>query len=338
MSYVSAFLNVLGVPETGASKYSISCFSCRESAGRSGYLNADSGFYKCWQPSCEYSESRLGATHVSKILREVFKYDYETLKTLEVLSPAKKAKVTPIFSKLLLPDCYVPILEGTGKIANAARSYLLSRNYDLEYIAEKYKVGFTFEKEGRIPAGYILIPFYDARFDLVYYQLRAIPDVTPADALRWINPLESELHVKKSDVLFNEIALYKNTNVLLHEGATDCMTTDGVAGLGVSLSETVVKKIAVSPVKRVYVMLDEGAWADTLNHAKTLLQATDKEVYAVPFYAGEKDPNKMGYEKTQEIIATRAYKIQTLTDYESLKHNIETVGTKTYPRKLSRVW
>src|SRR5665647_1091 len=108
-------------------------------------------------------------------------------------------------AKIKLPKGYHSILEGVGPLAVRAREYLQGRNFDLNYL-DRIGVGYVNEAD-EIPEesylGYVIIPF-KREGCLIYYIGRTFID----DYLRYKNPSKELCNIGKSEVLFNEEALW----------------------------------------------------------------------------------------------------------------------------------
>lgn len=165
-------------------------------------------------------------------------------------------------SSVTLPNGFKSILEGDGVIANRARKYLLSRGFNLE-ILDSLGFGYVSESGDEFPFyGYIIIPF-KADGLLVYYIGRDFV----GNWIKYRNPEFEDVGIGKSDLIFNQDALYIYDEVFLTEGWADAMTIGdtGIASLGWSLSQSQKNIILKSPCKIINIIPDRGILKNELS-------------------------------------------------------------------------
>jgi hypothetical protein len=90
---------------------------------------------------------------------------------------------------------------------------------------------------------------------------------------RYKNPEHEQFGIGKSEVFFNEEALYLFDKVYLTEGWTDSATigSSGVSIQGNSISDLQLSKLLVSNVKEIVIVLDVGFYKQALHIASKLM-------------------------------------------------------------------
>jgi len=200
------------------------CIFCNDKNNHGG-INLSSGYYSCF---------KCGGSSLKKVISTLLKIEfYEVEKVLEQyqgrISIKQKDKEKKNASKVILP---------IEELNERARKYLIKRNFDPDYLYEKYKIsGISLEGEW---AGRIIIPvFYNNR--LVSYQGRSILSKRACkeyDILRY-KTLKKELSViDAKDILFNlDNCLEKY--VVVNEGPFDTIRwgDNACATLGTSTTD-----------------------------------------------------------------------------------------------------
>jgi hypothetical protein len=211
--------------------------------------------------------------------------------------PTTIARIKRI-SKIKLPHGYHPILEGTTSLAYRAREYLQGRNFDLNYL-DRIGVGYCNEehKDPRLNYfGYIIVPF-KRNGVLTYFLGRDYID----NFVRYKNPFKEDCGIGKSEVLFNEEALFIKKKIYLTEGWT-CAATIGSAGVshqgekpGIIQRNTIIK----SPVEEVIIVPDADFYVNGLITARNLMQYKKIKVVNLDWFQEKgigKDVNELGKE------------------------------------------
>lgn len=200
-----------------------------------------------------------------------------------------------------LPYGYTPLLSGDGMMGKRARNYMRSRGFDVEMLDSR---GFGYcgkhhEDERKDYYGYIVIPYKrDER--LVYYQCR---DYLGGGRMRYKNPpVDAVGGVGKSDVLYNEDALYMFDDIYITEGWADAETLypQGTATSGWTLSTAQKRMYHNSTAKRLIFVPDAGVDGTGVSFYKKAVKAamefmSSKEVRVVDITGlGGKDVNEIG--------------------------------------------
>ena len=201
-------------------------------------------------------------------------------------------------SKIKLPKGYHSILDGNGSLAVRAREYLQSRNFDLNYL-DRIGVGYCDEEDENPKEsylGYIIIPFKRDGC-LVYYIGRTFID----DFNRYKNPAKELCNVGKSEVIFNEEALYIEPKVYITEGWS-CAATIGKKGVsqqGSSPSLIQRNNILRSPVKELVIVPDAEFYMQGLQAARYFIEHKKVKVVNMDQFKLDglgKDINEVGLE------------------------------------------
>jgi len=162
-----------------------------------------------------------------------------------------------VVSDVVLPTGFNSLLSGDNIIAKRARNTLRNRGFDLERLD---MMGYGYcdkhdEDKNKDFYGYIVIPFKkDGR--LVYYIGRDFL----GNYLRYKNPDSTLVGVGKSEVIYNEEALYLYDEIGIMEGALDAETfgNNGTATLGWSMSGHQKSKYLKSSCKSLVFIPDAG--------------------------------------------------------------------------------
>jgi len=334
--------------------YQFPCPKCGGELGRSGFaMVLGSGKGSClrvWcnQPSCAWgkSSSKKGISipqMVADVAGVALASAVDALKNQRVIYKAKSNTYDGPTEDLILPKSYLPILQGRGEVGDKARAYLEGRGYDLELLNNHYHVGYT--STGNYTSreyGYLVFPFFNLHGKLVYFQKRMFIETKDKKRLRWDNPSAEKFGIGKASLLWNEMALVMQDDlVVVQEGVTDCLTIgpQATGTLGLAPSEQQLYKILTRHAKRVVLMYDEGAWLDTLLAAGDLIDKGDDEVYVCYLEKGEDDSNTLGKETTMGILKDRMFLLNS-SNYFSELSAVETFGGKTYRSKSikNRLW
>jgi DNA primase len=168
----------------------------------------------------------------------------------------------------------------TSFVANTVKKYLYERGLsDNDFI--KYSIGYctTGEYGGRI-----IIPSYNASNQLNYFIARSFD----GNFFKYKNPEASK------DVIFFENYINWNLPVVLCEGAFDAMAIkrNAIPILGKNISKSLYKKLVTSPLKDIYVALDNDARDTAIEICEKLLKY-GKKVFMVDLK--DKDPSEMGF-------------------------------------------
>jgi len=289
---------------------------------------------KCW--TCNYKGSITDFVETTENLdyyeAKQYIYSFES-SALDMGMLSDIVGNKPLTSKITLPVGYKSIGEGDTMLGKRARQYLTKRGFDIQSLDEK---GFGYcnkhytGEDGDTSKdifnkdffGYIIVPFTrDGR--LQYYIGR---DFIGND-MRYKNPPSDYVGVGKSEVIYNEAALYLHDEVGIFEGWSDAETLGdhGTAILGWSMSTFQMGKYMKCPAKKLVFFPDAGNDGHESFYRKAVRVATsfidtDKEVYVVDLNPiaseNKKDLNSIGkfavqsqYNKTKRLTWGTAMQI-----------------------------
>lgn len=258
-------------------------------------INPEYDIVKCWV--CEYHSDTVNFIRKTENLtvRQAHEkiYNYKTVSYKATQPKARNFNSLNDFnvtSSFKFPYGYKPLLEGDGFIANKARSYLANRGFSLEYLAN---LGFGYCDERNEDfklnyEGYIILPF---KRNGLYYYFNARDFMN--QGLRYKNPSTVDFKLGKSELLWNEDALYYD-KVWIMEGVFSALTIgdQAIATMGKAVSKEQISKILRSPCKEVVIAFDPGCHKETYALAKELIRY--KDIKALKLVDG--DPNDLGAE------------------------------------------
>lgn len=273
-------------------------FSC-PFCGREGKLgiNPSTDFYHCFR--CDAKGNLLD---LILILEKLDTFN-EGLKVLEKYKDTgfkiKEEKVElKKLRPLILPEGFKLLTQGTSQVAKSARAYVKSRGFDVQRLS---KMGWGYSTDKQY-FGYIIMPYYQ-NHQVIYYNARNYLSSGP----RYLNPELSDSSLGKSQIIYNEEALYMYKSVYLCEGIFNAMTISpdrGICTAGKFLSQYQINKIIKSPVERVIICLDGDAIEQAIKLALNLVMY--KQVKLVQF-PKDKDINDLGLRKSLHLIYNTKY-------------------------------
>ncbi len=165
------------------------------------------------------------------------------------ISPSKFDDVEKI-SGTKLPDHWVTLLDNS-MLGLRCREYLQGRGFDIDRLDDE---GWGFCNDGEW-LGRIIIP-YKVKGKLVYYTGRSFIGAE----LKYKNPKTEEVGIGKSEIFFNQDALYRFTEGWMVEGAIDAQTIgrNAIAASGWKLSTSQISLVANSRWKILNIIPDRG--------------------------------------------------------------------------------
>ena len=188
---------------------------------------------------------------------------------------------------------------------NLAYNYLINRGLSYNDII-RYNLGYCYEG---IYKNFIIIPSYNNLNKLNFFMARSFNNNS---YIRHIKPNYSE------DIIFNELFINFNEDVILVEGFFDAISTKNncIPLLGKSFNNQLLNKLLESNLKNIYVALDKDAINDSLDMCKKLHE-TGKNVYLIPI-EDDKDPNELGFDKFLKLKETNSilYNFENLIKFK----------------------
>jgi DNA primase len=191
--------------------------------------------------------------------------------------------------KISLPKEYISLINPPKSImAKHAMAYLKKRNIS-ECDIIKYNLGYC---EKGVYANRIIIPSYDENGNLNYFTARSFEKTNP---IKYKNPNTSR------NIIPFEFFINWDLPLVLCEGPFDAIAIkrNVIPLLGKNIQSSLMKKIVMSSVSKIYIALDKDAQKQALNFCQQLMNE-GKEVYLVDMQ--DKDPSEMGFKQFTNVI------------------------------------
>jgi len=283
--------NIFGYNYSTGGELLFKCPRCNHHKNKLS-INIEKNAYKCWV--CEYSGNSIFSlvkrygSYSQKKEWEAYEDKIEILDFDRIFFQTEEEEEVEILS---LPKDF-KTLTGKDKTSSSIKyiNYLKSRNI-LEKDILKWKIGYSSEGEY---ANRVIIPSFDTLGNLNYFIARDVGD----DWLKYKNPPISK------DVIFNDLFVDWNSDVVLVEGVFDAINAENsVPILGSTLSEK--SKLFQKIVKKspnIYIALDSDAEKKSINIIKNLLQ------YGIRVYKVDISPYPDVSEMPKEVFEERREK------------------------------
>ena len=284
----------------------VKCFKCGYSDNVTNYVMGDQGL--------SYGQAK----------RYVLNLDIDHIK-LSMLDNTNGSthKVTLID----LPKGFIPLNQGDGVLSDRARKYITDRGLNLSLLT-KMGVGYVKTSNEDDPDedyfGRIIIPF-KRRGRLIYYVGR---DFLGTQYLRYKNPKESVVGIGKSQLLYNEDALFQYDDVWLFEGWSDALTVgqNATASLGWKLSPTQIHKLRGGNYKNLIYVPDAGklpngslVYHQAINQAAQLIDYKRIKILDLNPFGKNMDANKLGLSKLLSVEQKTPY-LDSMSDVIKLRY------------------
>lgn len=262
---------VFGEYEYSSREFLFHCPKCKHHK-RKLSISLDKNVFKCWV--CDYS-----GRNVDRLIRRYGDIQDQR----EWLSFKPKIKLSE-FDKILaevveeeetyevvLPKEFKTMTQNLRDISFiSARNYLMKRGIHKEDIL-RWRIGFCGEGKYK---GRVVIPSFDLSGELNYFISRSYD----GSWRKYMNP-----SVPKSKIVFNELYLDFNSDLVLTEGVFDAIKAgpNSVPILGSTLNEkTKLFREIIKNDTPVYICLDKDAKKKELKIIENLLRY-DVEVYRI---------------------------------------------------------
>ena len=251
-------------------------------------INTNSDGQNPWH--CWISDKKGRSIHSLFKQLKLSKDKFEKLnKIIERSKYRNTASIKETEEVIQLPDEYKPLWlkQNTPDYRNAMH-YLKTRGITLFDII-RYRIGYA---ESGAYSGKIIIPSYDSTGQLNYFVSRAF---YKNDPYKHKNPKISK------DIIGFEMLINWNEPIILCEGAFDAITIkrNAIPLFGKIINPTLQIKIIEEHVKDIYICLDQDAFKNAMDIAKTFM-AEGLNVYFIKLET--EDPNELGYKKITEKI------------------------------------
>ena len=212
----------------------------------------------------------------------------EYAKTLVVDSSYNYVEKT--YAALTLPSEFISLssVDSPTLSMRHAQAYIKNRGVSNHDILQ-YNIGYC--EEG-LYKNMIILPTYDVEGSLNYFTARSF-EKDPFTKYR--NPSVSR------DIIPNEYFINWNIPVILCEGIFDAIAIkrNAIPLLGKSIQSSLMKKLIVSAVDKIYIALDSDALKQSLRFCEKLM-AEGKELYLVDLQ--DKDPAELGFANFTKLI------------------------------------
>ena len=138
----------------------------------------------------------------------------------------------------------------------------------------------------------IIIPSYDGEGQLNYFVARNFDRSSP---IKYKNPPISR------NIIPFELFINWSSPLILCEGMFDAIAIkrNAIPLLGKNIQSSLMKKIVLSTVEKIYIALDKDAIKSALGYCETFLNE-GKEVYLVELE--DKDPSELGFNHFTHLI------------------------------------
>jgi DNA primase len=217
----------------------IDCPFCGDTSGHGG-IHREKQFYSCW---------KCGGNRLSNVFTEILNINYYEYKKL--------------INKYILED-YIPEIEERpyennnniitlpgGKLDKKHRDYLVSRNFDPDYLEYKYRLKGTLYLDGKWNHRIIIPIYYNNR--LVSFTSRAIYDNMEP---RYLTLAKRDEVICHKNILYNLKNCKKDSIILITEGLLDVMRIGDNTTCTFGTSVTSSQLQILSKYSRIFILFD----------------------------------------------------------------------------------
>ena len=291
-----------GNPWSNGTEHLFHCPKCNHHK-RKMSVNVDKGVFKCW--ICDYS-----GTKISQLIRRYAPSYYADYRLLE--GEIDLAKYDTIFAEHIpeppqiidLPENFQTLTGKKTPLKKKALDYLYSRGFTDRDILT-WKIGFCDfgEYQDRV-----VVPSFDDEGNVNFFVGRSYTD----DWMKYKNPQVSK------DIIFNDLNIDWEADVILVEGAFDAMKCkNAIPLLGSTLREKsrLFQKICEKK-PNIYLALDEDAKGKEFFIAKKLREygISVKTIQIAPY-------SDIG-EMPQEVVEQRKQNADFVSEMDYLEYKL----------------
>lgn len=222
-----------------------------------------------------------------------------------------------------LPKGFKLILYPHGLLGKSAQRYVKKRGFDLQDLAMR-GIGYCLSGDY---AGYIIFPFY-RKTELVFFQGRKFIGNGP----KMKNPSNEEFGVGKTELIYNQDALFIYDRINVVESITNAITLgdNTIALLGKHISDYQLRLLLKSPCTHITILLDDDALNEACNLAMQLCHYKKIRVVIMP---KKKDVNDLGRKETKKLIKKTEY--QNYNYFFKLRQEVNALTIPPYIRGYS---
>lgn len=291
-----------GNPWSNGTEHLFHCPKCNHHK-RKMSVNVDKGVFKCW--ICDYS-----GTKISQLIRRYAPSYYADYRLLE--GEIDLAKYDTIFAEHIpeppqiidLPENFQTLTGKKTPLKKKALDYLYSRGFTDRDILT-WKIGFCDfgEYQDRV-----VVPSFDDEGNVNFFVGRSYTD----DWMKYKNPQVSK------DIIFNDLNIDWEADVILVEGAFDAMKCkNAIPLLGSTLREKsrLFQKICEKK-PNIYLALDEDAKAKEFSIAKKLKE------YGINVMTIKITPYADIGEMPQEVVEERKQNADFVSEMDYLEYKL----------------
>lgn len=263
----------------------------KDKDGNSIYMN-----FHCWRDNSHRGKDLFQLLRLIKAPKSKF------LELQEILGKKKglkefESEINSLFNNnisvdkknIFLPKEFIPLkYKKSDPYYKNAYNYVTKHRKLTDSDIIKYNIGYC--SSGQY-SGYIIIPSYDDNMNVNYFVGRSF----------YGSPNKHKnLNVSKN-IIFNELFIDWNSDIILVEGAFDAISVkrNAIPILGKYIPKFLKLKIIQNSVKRVFIALDKDAIKDSINILEDFIK-NNIEVYFVKLDG--KDPNDIGFKNIWKLI------------------------------------
>jgi len=282
---LSTIKSVLGEGKpTSKNNYS---FKCPNGCYPSKYkleVNIDTQQYHCW--ICD-----MKGKSILSLFKKI-KVSSEKIDELLLILPKEKNNnlIIKHNEEIILPKEFKSLydINDMSFAKKKAISYLKARGInELDII--KYNLGYC---DSGLYQDRIIIPSYDKDGKLNYFTSRTFDKNNP---IKYKNPSFSR------DIIPFELFINWDLPIIICEGPLDAISIkrNVIPLMGKNIQNSLMKKIVISSVNKIYIALDNDAMTQALGFCEKLMNE-GKEVYLVEM--NKKDPSELGFKEFTKLI------------------------------------